>query len=227
VIGTVLTALAMWLFAQLGPSTPYGVVAADMVVMGLGFGLITQILVVAVQNAVEQRKIGTATASTNFFRSLGGSLGLALFGAIFGARLHSGLAGAVPAGLGSAKQDPRSLTPAQIHRLGPTAARGIAHAFATALHGVFYAGLAIALVSVVAVLFLKEVPLRRQGGPGGGNQQGNGQQGSGQQGSGQQGSGQQGSGQQGNGQQGSGQQGNGQQGGNERSDGTRLSGQRR
>ena len=78
---------------QLGPNTSFPVVAADMVVMGLGFGLITQIMVVAVQNAVEQRKIGTATASTNFFRSLGGSLGLALFGAIFSARLHTGLTG--------------------------------------------------------------------------------------------------------------------------------------
>jgi EmrB/QacA subfamily drug resistance transporter len=178
-IGTLLIAVAMWLFAQLGPNTSFPVVAADMVVMGLGFGLITQIMVVAVQNAVEQRKIGTATASTNFFRSLGGSLGLALFGAIFSARLHTGLTGAAASGLRSA--DPRSLTPGQIRRLGPTAAHDIARAFSTALHGVFYAGLVIALISIVTVLFLKEVPLRGKGGQGQGGQSQGGQTGGGDQ----------------------------------------------
>jgi len=163
VVGTVLIALAMWLFAQLRPGTSFAVVAADMVVMGLGFGLITQILVVAVQNAVEQRKIGTATASTNFFRSLGGSLGLALFGAIFGARLRADASSTVPRGLLSSGHDPTSLTPGQIRRLGTVAAHDIARAFASALHSVFYAGLVIGLVSIVAVLFLKEVPLRQQG----------------------------------------------------------------
>jgi EmrB/QacA subfamily drug resistance transporter len=167
VMGTVLIALAMWLFAQLGPATSYPVVAADMVVMGLGFGLITQILVVAVQNAVEQRKIGTATASTSFFRSLGGSLGLALFGALFQSRLNSGLGSAIPAGVTSAVHDPRSLTPGQIRKLGPATAHDIAQAFASALHGIFYAGFAIALISIVAILFLNELPLRRQGGQGG------------------------------------------------------------
>ena len=71
--------------------------------------------------------------------------------------------------------------------MGPTAAHDIARAFSTALHGVFYAGLVIALISIVTVLFLKEVPLRGKGGQGQGGQgaQGQGQAGQGQAGQGQ------------------------------------------
>ena len=57
---------------------------------GLGFGLVSQVLVVAIQNAVDRRDIGIATASANLFRALGGSVGVAVFGAIFASRVSAG-----------------------------------------------------------------------------------------------------------------------------------------
>jgi MFS family permease len=60
--------------------------AIGMVVFGLGFGMVTQILVLAVQNSVDRRELGVATATTGFFRALGGAVGAATFGAVFAAR---------------------------------------------------------------------------------------------------------------------------------------------
>lgn len=153
VLGTIMIAVAMYLFAQLDTDTSRWVVIVDMVVMGIGFGLITQILVVAVQNAVDRRQIGTATATATFFRALGGSVGVAVFGAVFGAELSARLPG-------------RSLgSPSSIAHLPAAASAGVAHAVADSLHVVFYTGLGVAVVSALAVVFLKEVPLRQQGGP--------------------------------------------------------------
>ena len=165
VVGTVLMAVAMFLFARMDADTSRWVVIVDMIVMGAGFGLITQILIVAVQNAVDRRQIGTATATTNFFRSLGGSIGVAVFGAIFGAELSSWLPKTVPGGL--AGTDPNALlsSPSQIAHLAPATSAGVAQAVANSLHVVFYTGLAIAVLSAILMVFLKEVPLRQQGGP--------------------------------------------------------------
>jgi EmrB/QacA subfamily drug resistance transporter len=68
---------------------------AALVVFGLGFGLVTQVLIVAVQNAVDRREMGTATAATSFFRALGGSVGAAVLGAVFAAQSGEGVADAV------------------------------------------------------------------------------------------------------------------------------------
>jgi EmrB/QacA subfamily drug resistance transporter len=91
VVGLALMAAGLTLLAQIGPTTAYGVVAALLVLFGAGFGLVSQILTVAIQNAVERRELGIATASANLFRSLGGSVGVALFGAIFAGGLDGAL----------------------------------------------------------------------------------------------------------------------------------------
>ena len=64
-----------------------------LVAFGLGFGMVTQVLVTAVQNAVERRELGVATATTGFFRALGGAVGAAVLGAVFAA--HTGAASEV------------------------------------------------------------------------------------------------------------------------------------
>ncbi len=63
---------------------------AGLIVFGLGFGMVTQVLVTAVQNAVEHRELGVATATTGFFRAPGGALGAAVLGAVFAARIRHG-----------------------------------------------------------------------------------------------------------------------------------------
>jgi EmrB/QacA subfamily drug resistance transporter len=83
IAGLALMAVGLALLAQIGTGTSHAVVAALLVLFGAGFGMVSQVLTIAIQNDVERRELGIATASANLFRSLGGSVGVALFGAIF------------------------------------------------------------------------------------------------------------------------------------------------
>jgi len=69
-----------------------------MIILGLGIGMIIQVMVLAVQNSVEQRDLGTATAIESFIRSMGGAFGVALFGAILTNRLTHNLVQLLPKG---------------------------------------------------------------------------------------------------------------------------------
>ena len=95
--------LGLVLFSMLGATGSRLTAALFMVVFGAGFGMVTQILTVAVQNAVSPREIGTATAAANLFRALGGSVGVAIYGAVFTAGLRHWLPlelhGRVPHGI--------------------------------------------------------------------------------------------------------------------------------
>ena len=79
--------------------------ALAMVVFGLGFGLVTQILVLAVQNSVDRRQLGVATATTGFFRALGGAVGAAVLGAVFAAQAGLRASDGGAAQLGAAARD--------------------------------------------------------------------------------------------------------------------------
>ena len=91
ITGLSLMAAGLVLLAQIGTATPHAAVGAILVLFGIGFGMVSQVLTVAIQNDVERRDLGIATASANLFRSLGGSVGVALFGALFAARIDGGL----------------------------------------------------------------------------------------------------------------------------------------
>jgi EmrB/QacA subfamily drug resistance transporter len=113
-----------------------GAAVAGVAVFGLGFGLVTQVLVVAVQNSVERQQLATATAAASFFRALGGAVGAAALGAVFAT--HAG------GHIGS------------IAALGPAA-----HAhLAGALQTVFLAAAPLAAAGMLIVLALPEAPLR-------------------------------------------------------------------
>ena len=132
-----------------------------MVVFGAGFGMVTQILVVAIQNAVEPREIGTATAAANLFRALGGSVGVAVFGAIF-SRGASPLAADRPAWPRPARDHRHGHPghPGRIHALAPAVQHGIANAVGSSLSDVFLVAAPIALLGCLIVLLLREQPLR-------------------------------------------------------------------
>jgi len=89
-VGLGLMAIGLFLLSRLDETSSHATIALDMVVFGLGFGMVSQLLVLAIQNAVDRGDIGIATASANLFRSLGGSVGAALFGAIFASRVSAG-----------------------------------------------------------------------------------------------------------------------------------------
>jgi EmrB/QacA subfamily drug resistance transporter len=165
VAGLALMAAGLLLLSRMDASTPRATASLFLVVFGLGFGMVSQVLTVAVQNAVERSDIGIATASANLFRALGGSVGVAIFGAIFAARLDVWLPRELPGAAG--RLDARSLqaSPETLAALPDGARDGIAAAVAHALHTVFLVASPIAAAALLVVLLLREVPLRGPGGP--------------------------------------------------------------
>ena len=98
IVGTAVMTIGLFLLATLGVGTSTWTAGGYMLVLGLGLGLVMQVLVLAVQNAVDYRDLGVATSGTTLFRSIGGSIGVSLFGAIFTATLTANLASRLPAG---------------------------------------------------------------------------------------------------------------------------------
>jgi hypothetical protein len=133
-----------------------------MFVLGVGIGGVMQVLVIAVQNAVRYEDLGVATAGATFFRSIGGSFGTAVFGAIFanalGGNLRHYLSGIpLPAGFSGAA----GASPAVLNKLPLAVHNGYVHAFAASLHTVFLVAIPIAAASFAMTWLLKEVPLRQ------------------------------------------------------------------
>ena len=164
-VGLAVMAIGLFLFSRMDAETSRGTAAVFMVVFGVGFGMVSQILVLAIQNAVDRRDIGIATASANLFRSLGGSVGVAVFGAVFAGRLDTWLPREVPSG--ASHVDARSLqaSPETLASMPATVHHGIAQAVAHSLDTVFLVGAPVAALGFLVVLFLKEVPLRGPAGP--------------------------------------------------------------
>jgi EmrB/QacA subfamily drug resistance transporter len=159
IAGTAILVVGMFLLSLLGVSTPPWVASAYMVVVGVGLGLVMQVLVLAVQNDAQPEDVGVATASATFFRSMGGAFGVALFGTIFATRLSdqlSGLPPAVTSRLGAGVQ----LSPTKVDQLPAAVHDVVERAFAHSLSGVFLFGMALSLVPFALSWFLKEKPLR-------------------------------------------------------------------
>jgi EmrB/QacA subfamily drug resistance transporter len=161
VIGLAAMSTGLLLFSTLGASSSRPTAALFMVVFGAGLGMVTQILMVAIQNAVEPREIGTATAAANLFRALGGSVGVAVYGAIFASGLRHWLPrelhANVPHGISAAGIQ---TTPERIHMLPVAVQHAIARAVGNSLHDVFLLAAPIALAGFLIVLALPELPLR-------------------------------------------------------------------
>jgi EmrB/QacA subfamily drug resistance transporter len=164
-VGLVLMAAALFLLSRMNAGTSRATAALFIAVFGLGFGMVSQILMIAIQNAVERRDIGIATASANLFRSLGGSVGVALFGAIFASRLDVWLPREVPAAAGRIDAKSLQASPATLASMPAAVHHGVAEAVAHSLTTVFLVAAPIAALGFLVVLFLKEVPLRGPAGP--------------------------------------------------------------
>jgi EmrB/QacA subfamily drug resistance transporter len=159
IAGTGTLVVGMFLLSRLGVGTAPWLASVYMLVVGVGIGLVMQVLVLVVQNDARPENIGVATSTATFFRSMGGSFGVAVFGAIFAARLAGQLAHfpkSVVDRLGTGVQ----LSPAEADRLPPAIHADFLRAFAHSLHGVFLWGMAIAVVPFVLSWFLQEKPLR-------------------------------------------------------------------
>ena len=159
VVGTAILVLGMFLLSRLTVESDAWVASVYMLVVGVGLGLVMQVIVLIVQNDARPQDIGVVTSTATFFRSVGGSFGVALFGAIFASRLTSELS-RLPADVIARLGDVGAIDPARAKQLPPEVHADFLQIFANALHGVFLVGMAIAIVPAVLAWLLKEVPLR-------------------------------------------------------------------
>jgi EmrB/QacA subfamily drug resistance transporter len=160
IIGTLLLIVGIWLMSHVTVSTSQLTLSLWMVVLGSGLGLFMQVPTLAVQNAVERAYLGTATATTTFFRSIGSSLGAAFFGAILVDRLKVHITAALPAT--PAAQHLGSAIESSVSQLGalPVIVReAILGAFAASFRDVFLIGIPFAIAAFFIALFLRDAPL--------------------------------------------------------------------
>ncbi|HTT87384.1 MAG TPA: MDR family MFS transporter [Acidimicrobiales bacterium] len=162
IVGTGVTSVGLYLFSFLTPTTSLLASSFFMVVIGLGLGLVMQVLVVAVQNAVPYGQLGTATSNATFFRMVGGAFGVSLFGSIFSDRLLAELPKYLPASVLRHLSKNISINPAQIDALPAPIRHGYVEGFSHALHFVFLFGVPFAVVAFALTWLLKEIPLRNQ-----------------------------------------------------------------
>ena len=186
--GLAMMGTGMFLLSGMGPDTDYLTVVRNMVIVGLGMGPAMPVFTLAAQNAVKLSQLGVVTSLTQFARSIGSTIGVAVFGSLltnrfapaFQAGLPPDITATVPPDRLSQLQNPQAL-------LNPQAAEAIRQQFATlgpqgvqvyeallgairnglvvALHDVFLLGAVLTALGLVTVLFLEEVPLRKSYGP--------------------------------------------------------------
>ena len=181
IIGGVLMASALGLFALVGADTPLWRTMLVMVLMGLGLGGNMQPMITAVQNAVSPREIGVATSSVTFFRSMGGTLGTAIFLSV----LFNVVPGKIGDAFGAAQRTPQfqsalAADPGQarilqqqtggadlsdtsfLKHLAPVISHPFKVGFSDAISIVFLLALAVMIVGLIVVLFLPEIPLSQR-----------------------------------------------------------------
>jgi len=161
IIGTALMTLGLFLLSRLGIHSNFWLVSLYLFILGVGIGASLQVLIIAVQNAVDYKDLGAATSGATFFRSIGGSFGTSVFGAIFSGVLAGDIAAALhgvslPSGISASG----GASPAVLDHLPAAIRAGYIAGYAQALHTVFLYATPIAAVGFVLSLFLKEVPLR-------------------------------------------------------------------
>jgi EmrB/QacA subfamily drug resistance transporter len=160
IIGTGLMTLGMLLLSRLDVGTDILVADLYMFVLGLGLGFVMQTLVLAVQNAVDYKDLGVATSGASLFRSMGGSIGTPIFGAILANQLATNLAAAFPHFSGIDRLE-RQATPASIAQLPPEVHGPYVAAYVQSLQPVFLVGAGIALIAFGLSWLIREVPLRQ------------------------------------------------------------------
>jgi EmrB/QacA subfamily drug resistance transporter len=161
IAGTALLTVGLLLLAQVGIGTSLLVEGVYMLVLGIGLGCVMQVLVLIVQNAVPYSELGVATSGATFFRSIGGSFGTAIFGAVFSNVLVGNLvthlgSEKLPKGLSSS-----SVTPAILDKLPQAVHHGIAAAYAESIQTVFTIAAPIGLIAFAAAWFIPQVELRK------------------------------------------------------------------
>lgn len=167
IIGSVTATGGLWMLSSIDPSTSRATTSLWMFVAGAGVGAILPVLTIAVQNSVEMRDLGAATASVNFFRTLGSTVGVAVFGTVLNRRLDAALTERLtgvdlPAGLtvDTLAQDPRAIAGL------PEALRtAVTEALSSGITAVFSVAAVVMAIAFVITLRTRELPLRALSSP--------------------------------------------------------------
>lgn len=155
IIGLGAATVGIFLLGRIHAGIGRGYVSVAMLILGLGLGMTMPIITLAVQNSVEWRDLGVASSAVTFIRSLGGAIGLAVYGAVFAGRLQ----GKIPSSLAKVIE-----SPSQIKALPEPTRTHVVTALANAVRSVFVAALPVMILSWILSLFLKELPLRETSG---------------------------------------------------------------
>ncbi len=173
VVGTAVMTVGIYLFSLMGVHTSFFVNSLYMLVVGAGLGLVMQVLVLAVQNGVDYKDLGTATSLNNFFRSMGGAFGTAILGAVLTDRLPHNLYSALPA---AARPHLAQLaqvitgSPASLKRLAktsPVVYHAAVQAYVHSIDQVFEVAAPIVAIAFIFACILPEIRLRSTVGSGG------------------------------------------------------------
>jgi EmrB/QacA subfamily drug resistance transporter len=154
IVGTAVMTIGMVLLSRLDLASTTAYTSLSMLVLGFGLGMVMQVLVLAVQNAVDFRNMGVATSGSILFRQIGGSIGIAIFGAIFTNRLAANLH--LPPGA----KAPTTVSPEAVRHATPAVHHAYERAVSLSLHPVFLTAAFISVFAFLTTWLLREVPLR-------------------------------------------------------------------
>jgi predicted MFS family arabinose efflux permease len=159
IVGTAIMTIGLFLLSFLTPSTSDAVASLYMFVTGLGIGLVMQVLVVAVQNAVDYKDLGVATSGNTLLRNIGSSVGTAIIGTIFATQLASKLSHDFPHSP-QLVQSSRSLSSAALAALPPSVRSEFLDVYSQALGTAFRVAAIVSIAAFIASWFVKELPMR-------------------------------------------------------------------
>jgi EmrB/QacA subfamily drug resistance transporter len=164
IAGSLFMTVGLFLLHLMGVHTSTALDAVYMLILGMGIGGVMQVLVIIVQNGVPHSELGVATSGATFFRSIGGSFGTAIFGAIFANVLVGNLSRhlhgvTLPSGFSSA-----NATPALLSRLPAAVHQGFVSGYAESIQTVFLIAVPIAALAFLASWLIPQVELKQWSG---------------------------------------------------------------
>jgi EmrB/QacA subfamily drug resistance transporter len=163
ILGGVLMVAGLYLLSLMDTGTSRLTSGVYMAVLGLGMGCLMQITMLVAQNSVEMKDMGVASSSTTLFRTLGSSFGVAIMGALFNHRVQDVMAERAGALGSKVTEQSAQLDAKSLEKLPAVAREAYQHAVSAGTHAAFVLGAAVAVVVLVAAVFVKEIPLKGAG----------------------------------------------------------------
>ncbi|AZM60845.1 MULTISPECIES: MDR family MFS transporter [unclassified Streptomyces] len=163
VLGGALMVVGLYLLSTMDTGTSRFTSGVFMAVVGLGMGCLMQITMLVAQNSVEMKDMGVASSSTTLFRTLGASFGVAIMGALFNSRVQDAMTERAGSLGSKVTEQSAQLDADSLAQLPEAAREAYQYAVSSGTHSAFLLGAVIAVISLAAAVFVKEVPLKGEG----------------------------------------------------------------